>query len=125
MLSRSQAYGRQDHVVAMAKAGATWIDASVLGIGDRGGCVALEEAAALFEMYGADTGIKLEALYELCCYVRELLHKWNLKFDNDELQTILFRARAAVASNYGRHYLTFDEFRKICDGVLNKSETRR
>ncbi len=58
-------------------------------------------------------------------FVRELLHQWKLKFDDDELATILFRARAAVASNYGRHYLTFEEFRAICDGVLLKTETRR
>jgi hypothetical protein len=31
---------------------------------------------------------------------------------------VLFRARAAVATNYGRHYLTFDEFRSICEGVM-------
>jgi len=171
----------------------------VIGIGDRGGCVALEEAAALFEMYGVDTGIRLDALYELCTYVRdafgvslppwkpiagenwnkeegmghlegssaaeatigiapqvvgrefeavigakllfgrerssahtdepvfvrELLHRWGMKFDEDELQTILFRARAAVATNHGRHYLTFDELRAICKGVLDKSEGRR
>ena len=58
-------------------------------------------------------------------FVRELLHGWKMKFDDDELATILFRARAAVATNHGRHYLTFDEFRAICDGVLNQSETRR
>ena len=150
-------------------------------------------------MYGVDTGIRLDALYELCVYVRDafgvslppwkpivgenwnkeegvghqegsaapestigiapqvvgrdfeavigakilfgrerssahsdeplfvtdLLKSWNLKFDEDELQTILFRARAAVATTHGRHYLTFDEFRAICDGVLLKSETPR
>ena len=51
--------------MAAVEGGANWIDASVIGIGDRGGCVALEEAAALFEMYGIETGIKLDALYEL------------------------------------------------------------
>jgi isopropylmalate/homocitrate/citramalate synthase len=187
------------NAVAAAEGGATWIDASVIGIGVRGGCVALEEAATLLEMYGVDTGIKLDSLYELCCYVRdafgvslppwkpivgenwtkeegmghlegssdaeatigiaprvvgrefesvigakllfgrerssahtdepvfvrELLHRWNMTFDGDELETILFRARAAVATNHGRHYLTFDEFRAICDGVLAKTESRR
>jgi hypothetical protein len=58
-------------------------------------------------------------------FVRELLRGWKLKFDDDELQTILFRARAAVATSHGRHYLTFDEFRAICDGVLTRTETRR
>ena len=36
----------------------------------------------------------------------------------EQFQTVLFRARAAVATNYGRHYLTFDEFRAICEGVM-------
>ena len=59
------------NAMAAAEGGANWIDASVIGIGDRGGCVALEEAAALFEMYGIDTGIKLDRLYELCRYVQD------------------------------------------------------
>src|SRR6185436_5877270 len=59
------------NALAAVEGGANWIDASVLGIGDRGGCVALEEAAALFEMYGISTGIKLEQLYELCVYVQK------------------------------------------------------
>ena len=33
------------NAMADVEGGANWIDASVLGIGDRGGCVALEEAA--------------------------------------------------------------------------------
>ena len=186
------------NAIAAAEAGATWIDASVIGIGDRGGCVALEEAAVLFEMYGIDTGIRLDALYDLCCYVRdafgvtlppwkpivganwnkeegvghlegsdaaeatigvapkvvgrefeavigakilfgrerssahtddpvllrEVIAGWGMKSDEDEFQTILFRARAAVATNHGRHYLTFEEFRAICDGVLARTENR-
>src|SRR6185436_11975838 len=59
------------NAIAAAEAGANWIDASVIGIGDRGGCVALEEAAALFEMYGVQTGIRLERLYDLCRYVQD------------------------------------------------------
>lgn len=59
------------NAMAAVEAGATWIDASVLGVGDRGGCVALEEAAALFEMYGIDTGVRLEGLYDLGCYTRD------------------------------------------------------
>lgn len=186
------------NAMAAVEAGATWIDASVIGIGDRGGCVALEEAAALFEMYGINTGIKLEALHDLCCYVRdafgvslppwkpivganwnkeegvghlegssapeatigiapqvvgrefeavigskilfgrerssahtddpvflrELIKSWGMTFDEDEFQTIVFRARAAVATSHGRHYLTFGEFRAICEGVLIKAEAR-
>jgi isopropylmalate/homocitrate/citramalate synthase len=180
------------NAIAAAEAGANWIDASVIGIGDRGGCVALEEAAALFEMYGVETGVKLEKLYDLCCYVRDaygiqlppwkpivgsnwnkeegaghlegsdnaeatigiaprvvgreletviggkilfgrerssahtddpvllrnLMREWNWQPTEEQFQTVLFRARAAVATTYGRHYLTFDEFRSICEGVM-------
>jgi isopropylmalate/homocitrate/citramalate synthase len=180
------------NAIAAAEAGANWIDASVIGIGDRGGCVALEEAAALFEMYGVQTGIRLEGLYELCRYVqqaygialppwkpivgsnwnkeegaghlegsdnaeatigiaprvigrefeaviggkilfgrerssahtddpvllRDLMRDWGYSPSEDQFQTVLFRARAAVATNYGRHYLTFEEFRAICEGVM-------
>jgi len=31
---------------------------------------------------------------------------------------VLFRARAAVATSFGRHYLTFEDFRAICEGVM-------
>jgi isopropylmalate/homocitrate/citramalate synthase len=180
------------NAMAAAEGGASWIDASVIGIGDRGGCVALEEAAALFEMYGIATGIRLDRLYELCLYVqqaygiqlpqwkpiaganwnkeegvghldgtvsaeatigiapevvgrefeaviggkilfgrerssahtddpvflRELIAGWGYESSEDEFQAVLFRARAAVATSYGRHYLTFDEFRAICEGVM-------
>lgn len=50
---------------AAAAAGATMLDCSVVGIGDRGGCVSLEEIACALELYGIDSGIKLEKLYEL------------------------------------------------------------
>jgi isopropylmalate/homocitrate/citramalate synthase len=187
------------NAMAAAEAGANWIDASVIGIGDRGGCVALEEAAALFEMYGIATGIKLEKLYELCLYVqqaygialppwkpivganwnkeegaghlegsdnaeatigiaprvigrefeaviggkilfgrerssahtddpvllRELMHQWRYAPSEEQFQTVLFRSRAAVASYYGRHYLTFDEFHAICDGVMHAGYEQR
>jgi isopropylmalate/homocitrate/citramalate synthase len=180
------------NAMADVEGGANWIDASVLGIGDRGGCVALEEAAVLFEMYGIQTGMKLDALYELCRYVqkaygiqlppwkpiaganwnkeegwghlegssaaeatvgvspqvvgrefeavigtkilfgrerssahtdkpvflRELLEKWRIPVTEDQFETILLRARAAVATTHDRHYLTFDEFRAIADGVV-------
>jgi len=180
------------NAIAAVEGGANWIDASVIGIGDRGGCVALEEAAALFEMYGYDTGIRLAGLYELCRYVRDaygialppwkpivganwnkeeglghlegsvaaestigiapqvvgrefeavvggkilfgrerssahtdepvflrkLLADWQLAASDEDFATILHRARAAVATNFGRHYLTFDEFRAIAEGVV-------
>lgn len=59
------------NALADVEGGANWIDATVTGIGDRGGCVALEEAAVLFEMYGIKTGIKLDRLYDLCRYVQK------------------------------------------------------
>jgi isopropylmalate/homocitrate/citramalate synthase len=180
------------NAMAAVEGGANWIDASVIGIGDRGGCVALEEAAALFQMYGIETGIKLDRLYELCRYVqqaygiqlppwkpivgsnwnkeegvghlegsadaeatigiapqvvgrefeavigakilfgrerssahtdepvflRKLIADWGMNATDADFQTILFRARAAVATNYGKHYLTFEEFRAIAEGVV-------
>jgi isopropylmalate/homocitrate/citramalate synthase len=180
------------NAMAAVEGGANWIDASVIGIGDRGGCVALEEAAVLFEMYGIETGIALDKLYDLCCYVqqaygivlppwkpiagrnwnkeeglghlegstaaeatvgvsprvvgrdfeavigskilfgrerssahsdeplflRDLLDRWGMAVTEEQLQTILFRARAAVATTHDRHYLTFDEFRAIAEGVV-------
>ena len=180
------------NAMAAVEGGANWIDASVIGIGDRGGCVALEEAAALFEMYGIATGIKLDALYELCRYVQKAYgiqlppwkpivgENWNkeegvghlegssdaeatigiapqvvgrefeaviggkilfgrerssahtddpvflrnivrdlgMEASEDEFQRILLRSRAAVASDYAKHYLTFAEFEAICRGVM-------
>ena len=38
--------------------------------------------------------------------------------DRARFETILFRARAAVATTHDRHYLTFDEFRAIAEGVV-------
>lgn len=181
------------NAMAAVEGGANWIDASVIGIGDRGGCVALEEAAALFEMYGIATGIKLENLYELCLYVqkaygiklppwkpivgenwnkeegvghqegsadaestigiaprvvgrefenviggkilfgrerssahtddpvflRDIVRDLGLEVSEEQFQRILNRARAAVASNYETHYLTFPEFEAICRGVVD------
>jgi len=55
-------------------------------------------------------------------FLRELIAGWGYEMAEDDFQVVLFRARAAVASNYRRHYLSFDEFRAICDGVLSRSE---
>jgi len=59
------------NALAAVEGGANWIDCAWLGIADRGGAVAVEEAAPLFEMYGIETGIKLEKLYDLCVFVRD------------------------------------------------------
>jgi isopropylmalate/homocitrate/citramalate synthase len=179
------------NALAAVEAGANWIDCSVIGIGDRGGCVALEEAAPLFEMYGIATGIRLDALHDLCRFVqkaygialppwkpvagenwnkeegaghlegsdaaeasiginprlvgrefegvigskilfgrerssamtddpeflRELLREWRMAPTEVQFQHILARSRAAVATSYGKFYITIDEFRRICEGV--------
>ncbi|MBI2917779.1 MAG: hypothetical protein HYY01_07260 [Chloroflexi bacterium] len=64
-----------------AENGADWLDASVLGVGDRGGVVALEEAAAALALYGVDTGIKLDRLYDTCKLVEVAfgvtMHPWK------------------------------------------------
>ena len=51
---------------------ATMIDATVLGIGDRGGCVALEEIAPLLAMYGYETNVDLGKLHALCGLAQRL-----------------------------------------------------
>lgn len=181
------------NALSAVEGGANWIDCSVLGIGDRGGCVALEEAAPLFEMYGISTGIDLKALYEICRYVRdaygvslppwkpvvgenwnkeegaghlegdenaeatiginprevgrefeavigskilfgrerssahtddpvflrELAASFGLSPTEEQFQRILLRARGAVATSYGKFYLTMDDFRSICEGVMS------
>lgn len=56
---------------AAAMAGASMMDCSLLGIGDRGGCVPTEEVACALEMYGIKTGIKLEKLYELAQFAEK------------------------------------------------------
>ena len=180
------------NALAAVEAGANWIDCSVTGIGDRGGCVALEEAAPLFTMYGIETGIDLAGLYELGrfvqqaygiqlppwkpvigenwnkeegeghlegaesaeatiginprvvgrefegvigakilfgrerssaytddpVFVRDLISRWGPELDELQYSNILLRARAAVATTYGRHYITVDELRSIYDGVV-------
>ena len=180
------------NAMACVEGGATTIDVSVLGIGDRGGCVALEEAAALFAMYGIETGVKLDRLYDLCkyvqeaygiqlppwkpivganwnkeegaghlegsaqaeatigiapqvvgrefeavvggkilfgrerssahtddpVYVRELLDEWGYKPTEEQFQNVVHRARAAVATSYGRHFLRLHELKSIAEGVM-------
>lgn len=95
------------NALAAVEAGATVTDASVLGIGDRGGCVALEEAAVVYEMYGFPTNIELDRLYELGRFTQEAFgvdlapwkpivgENWNkeegaghLEGDTDALATI-------------------------------------
>ena len=51
-------------------------------------------------------------------FLRELLEEWGIPVSEPQFQTILLRARAAVATEFRRHYITIDEFRAICDGVV-------
>lgn len=184
------------NAIASVEGGATWLDVTVNGIGDRGGTAALEEVAALLEMYGVRTGIHLDGLYDLGCFARDafgvslspwksivgdswnkeeglghlsgaeasvseatigiapevvgrqieyaiggkilfgrerssahtndpvflrrLIKEWGLEMDDAGFATILHRARAAVSTSYVRHYITVDEFREICEGVLRR-----
>src|SRR6478672_9567444 len=163
------------NAMTAVEGGANWIDASVIGIGDRGGCVALEEAAALFEMYGIAYGIKLPPWKPIVgenwnkeegvghqegsadaestigiaprvvgrefenviggkilfgrerssahtddpVFLRDIVRDLGLEVSEEQFQRILNRARAAVASNYDTHYLTFAEFEAICRGVVD------
>lgn len=59
--------------VAAAEAGATILDGTVLGIGERSGNTSMEElASALTLLYGVDTGVRLDALCGLATLVGEL-----------------------------------------------------
>ena len=59
--------------VAAAEAGATILDGTVMGIGERSGNTPLEElASALTLLYGIGTGVRLEALCGLAKLVGEL-----------------------------------------------------
>ena len=60
------------NALAGIEAGANWVDASVLGLGERAGNCALEElAVVLYGLYGIDTGIDLTQMTSLCAAVAE------------------------------------------------------
>lgn len=60
------------NALAGIEAGANWIDASVLGLGERAGNVALEElVVALGGLYGLDVGINPAELTGLCDVVAQ------------------------------------------------------
>jgi isopropylmalate/homocitrate/citramalate synthase len=59
--------------LAAVMGGARIVDATVNGLGERNGNVALDElAASLKLLYGVDTGVKLDAMFSLSRYVQEL-----------------------------------------------------
>jgi isopropylmalate/homocitrate/citramalate synthase len=51
-------------------------------------------------------------------FVTDLLRGWGVAADPVQLERILLRSRAAVATAYRTHYLTFDEFQRIVEGVM-------
>lgn len=58
---------------AAVEGGAEFIDLIINGLGDRAGNANFQEAVmALTCVYGVDTGIKLEKLYEVCKFVEEI-----------------------------------------------------
>jgi isopropylmalate/homocitrate/citramalate synthase len=60
------------NALAGVEAGADWLDVVICGLGDRAGNTSFEEAVLSLEaIYGIDTGIKLEKLYDLAQYVQD------------------------------------------------------
>lgn len=58
--------------LAAVEGGADWLDTAVNGLGDRAGNTALEEVVlALEALYGIETGIKLEKIYEMSKFVEK------------------------------------------------------
>jgi 2-isopropylmalate synthase len=61
------------NTLAAAEAGATILDSTVIGIGERAGNTPLEElAAALGTLYGVETGVRVERLTELARLVASM-----------------------------------------------------
>lgn len=68
-----------DHGLALAnsiagvRAGATWVDVTVNGLGERAGNCSLDEAAlALNRLYGYETGVDLAQMYDLSRLIARL-----------------------------------------------------
>jgi isopropylmalate/homocitrate/citramalate synthase len=61
------------NTLAGIEAGADWVEASVNGLGERAGNAALEEVVVALEgLYGIDTGIRTEGLFDLCALVERI-----------------------------------------------------
>ena len=58
------------------------------------------------------------APYRNIVFLRDIVRDLGMEASEEQFQRILSRARAAVASNYDTHYLTFAEFEAICRGVM-------
>ncbi|HTY82284.1 MAG TPA: hypothetical protein VMB24_05835 [Dehalococcoidales bacterium] len=60
------------NAVSGVEGGADWLDVVICGLGDRAGNTSFEEAVLALEgIYGIDTGIKLDKLYDLAQYVQK------------------------------------------------------
>jgi len=58
--------------VASVEGGASWIQTTVNGLGDRAGNASFEECVATLEiLHGVDTGIKMNRLYEIAKFVEK------------------------------------------------------
>jgi isopropylmalate/homocitrate/citramalate synthase len=60
------------NTVGWIQGGGTSFDCTINGLGDRAGNASLEECCVVLEvLYGVDTGVKLDKLYDLCSWFEE------------------------------------------------------
>jgi isopropylmalate/homocitrate/citramalate synthase len=89
------------NAVAAVRAGATWIQGTINGMGERAGNADLGEAAlALRALYGVDSNLRLDRIREVSARVRELagyaLEPWKALTG----ETLFRRESGAVASQF-------------------------
>jgi 2-isopropylmalate synthase len=66
------------NAVSGIEGGADWLDVVICGLGDRAGNTSFEEIVLALEgIYGIDTGIKLDKLYDLAQYVQKASGAWT------------------------------------------------
>lgn len=70
------------NALAAVEGGANWVDVALCGLGHRAGNSALEEVVmALEALYGIETGIQTEKLYEVCAFFQAVsgarAHPWK------------------------------------------------
>jgi isopropylmalate/homocitrate/citramalate synthase len=87
--------------IAAVQAGATWVQGTINGMGERAGNANLcEVALALTALYGAETGLRLERVREVSALVRELsgyeLEPWKAVVG----ENLFVRESGAVASQF-------------------------
>lgn len=61
--------------IAAIEGGASWVDTTVLGLGERCGCARLEEIAAYAHLVYGNTGFQVQHLRSLADYVARLANK--------------------------------------------------